>query len=110
MAVFAKHTDEGDILVSHGIFRKTLVSGAHTLLSEFRLKKGAELPLHSHSHEQTGYLVSGRMILTIGDRVNEMREGDSWVIPGNITHQATILADSVAVEIFSLVREDYLPK
>jgi quercetin dioxygenase-like cupin family protein len=110
MAVFAKNTDEGFILVSRGIFRKTLVSGARTLLTEFRLKKGAELPLHTHPHEQTGYLVSGRMILTIGDEANELQEGDSWVIPGNVTHGAEILADSVAVEIFSPVRVDYLPE
>ena len=110
MAVFAKNSDEGYIPVSPGIFRKMLVSGARTLLTEFRLEKGAELPLHSHPHEQTGYLVSGRMVLTIGDEVNEMQEGDSWVIPGNVTHQATILADSVAVEIFSPVRDDYLQK
>jgi quercetin dioxygenase-like cupin family protein len=108
MAAFAKSSDKGYIPVSPGIFRKTLVSGARTLLTEFRLKKGAELPVHSHPHEQTGYLVSGRMILTIGDEVNEMREGDSWVIPGNVTHRAEILADSLAVEIFSPVREDYL--
>jgi quercetin dioxygenase-like cupin family protein len=50
------------------------------------------------------------MILTIGDEVNGEWEGDSWVIPGNVTHQAKILADSVAVEIFSPVREDFLPK
>ena len=110
MAVFAKKTDQGYIPVSQGIFRKTLVSGARTLMTEFRLKKGAELPLHSHPHEQTGYLVSGRMILTIGGEVNEMQEGDSWVIPGNVMHRAKIIADSVAVEIFSPVREDYLPK
>jgi quercetin dioxygenase-like cupin family protein len=110
MAAFAKCSGEGYIPVSPGIFRKTLVSGERTLLTEFRLKKGAELPLHSHPHEQTGYLVSGRMILTIGDEVNEMREGDSWVIPGNVTHRAEILADSLAVEIFSPVREDYLLK
>jgi len=106
--MFTKGTDEGYIPVSPGIFRKTLVSGARTLLTEFRLKKGADLPLHSHPHEQTGYLVSGRMILTIGNEVDEMQKGDSWVIPGNEPHRATILADSVAVEIFSPVREDYL--
>jgi len=50
------------------------------------------------------------MILTIGGEVNEMQEGDSWVIPGNVMHRAKIIADSVAVEIFSPVREDYLPK
>jgi quercetin dioxygenase-like cupin family protein len=110
MAAFAKSSENGYIPVSPGIVRKTLVSGARTLMTEFRLKKGAELPAHSHPHEQTGYLVSGRMVLTIGNEVNEMREGDSWVIPGNVTHRAEVLADSLAVEIFSPVREDYLLK
>ena len=105
--MFTKGTEEGYIQVSPGIFRKTLVSGKRTLLTEFRLKKGADLPLHSHPHEQTGYLVSGRMILTIGNEVDEMQKGDSWMIPGNVPHRATILADSVAVEIFSPVRENY---
>jgi hypothetical protein len=31
------------------------------------------------------------------------------VIPGDIEHQAEIIEDSVVVEVFSPVREDYLP-
>jgi quercetin dioxygenase-like cupin family protein len=49
------------------------------------------------------------MVLTIGDDVHEVRPGDSWMIPGNVEHRATIVADSVAVEVFSPVRDDYLP-
>ena len=44
---------------------KTLVYGARTLMTEFCLKKGSVLPRHSHPHEQTGYLVSGRIKLSI---------------------------------------------
>ena len=36
--------------------------------------------------------------------------GDSWCIGGDVEHGAEILEDSVAVEVFSPVREDYLPK
>ena len=34
--------------------------------------------------------------------------GDAWTIKGGIEHQAKILQDSVAIEVFSPVREDYL--
>ncbi len=92
-----------------GIDQKTLVYGEKTLMVEFRLKKGYPLPRHAHPYEQTGYLVSGRMILTIGDTPQECREGDSWCIAQNVEHSADILEDTVAIEVFSPVREDFLP-
>jgi quercetin dioxygenase-like cupin family protein len=92
-----------------GIRLKTLVYGEKTLFTEFRLDKGSRLPKHAHPHEQTGYLVSGRIRLSIGYDTFEVEPGDSWCIPSNMEHGAEILADSVAVEVFSPVREDYLP-
>jgi quercetin dioxygenase-like cupin family protein len=92
-----------------GIARKTLVSGEHTLLTEFTLAQGADLPSHSHPQEQTGYLVSGRMMLTIGETEYDVRPGDAWVVPGGMPHGARVIKDSIAVEVFSPVREDYLP-
>lgn len=89
---------------------KTLVHGKKTLMTEFLLEKGRILPQHTHPHEQTGYLVTGRMRLTIGEETFEVSPGDSWCIPGDVEHQAEILEDSVAVEVFSPVREEYLPK
>lgn len=92
-----------------GIELKTLVYGEKTLLSEFRLGKDKTLPMHKHPHEQTGYLISGRIILIIGDQRYEAEPGDSWSIPGNVMHGAEVIKDSVAVEVFSPVREEYLP-
>lgn len=103
-----KASESGFIKVLEGIERKTLVYGDKMLLGEFKLKKGASLPLHSHPHEQTGYLVSGRMILTIAGKPYEINPGDSWSIPGDVEHKAEILENSVAIEVFSPVREDYL--
>ena len=92
-----------------GIRQKTLVYGEKTLMTEFRLDRGSVLPIHRHPHEQTGYLVKGRIRLHIGDEVFEVEPGDSWNIPGTVEHGADIIEDSVAVEVFSPVREDYLP-
>lgn len=93
-----------------GIQLKTLVFGDKTLFSEFRMKAGSQLPSHSHVHEQTGYLVAGKIRLTIGDEEFIVEPGDSWCIKSNVNHCAEILADSVAIEVFSPVREDYLPE
>jgi len=91
-----------------GVERKTLVYGDYTLLSEFRLKKGAVLPAHSHPQEQTGYLVSGRLVLTINGEIYDLKPGDSWVIRGNEEHRVEVAEDSLTVETFSPVREDYI--
>ncbi|NMB77712.1 MAG: cupin domain-containing protein [Methanomicrobiales archaeon] len=107
--MYTKTCEFGYALSSPGIRRKTLVHGEKTLMAEFLLEKGAALPNHRHPQEQTGYLVSGHMILTIGDEVHEIRPGDSWMIPGNIEHHAKILDDSVAIEVFAPRRDDYLP-
>lgn len=105
-----KANKEDYVKVFDGIKRKTMVHGNNTLLTEFILSKGKTLPMHSHPEEQTGYLVSGHIILIIdGDR-HEMKPGDSWAIPSNVEHGAETLENSVAVEIFSPVREDYIPK
>jgi quercetin dioxygenase-like cupin family protein len=106
--MFYKKNDTGYRTALEGVRLKTLVHGDRTLLCEFRLEKGKVLPNHTHPHEQTGYLVSGRINLTIRDEKFEVMPGDSWCIPGDVEHGAEILEDSVAVEVFSPVREDYL--
>lgn len=108
--MFMKHAKEGYISPLEGIEQKTLVHGEKTLMTEFLLKKGYTLPLHIHPHEQTGYLVQGHIRLSIGEEGHDALPGDSWCIPGGVEHSAEILEDSVAVEVFSPVREDYLPK
>lgn len=106
--MFAQKSNQGYVLVVDGVKRKTLVHGKHTLMTEFLLEKGKTLPRHKHPHEQTGYLVAGRIILGIGAEEYAVQPGDSWCIPGDVEHWAKIIEDSVAVEVFAPVREDYL--
>ena len=106
--MFARRTAEGYREPIPGISFRTLNHGQNTLMAEFRLAAGSRLPSHSHPHEQTGYLVSGRLTLVIGDEVCEVSPGDSWCIPGGVEHRAVAREDAVAVEVFSPVREEYL--
>ncbi len=107
--MFTPGSSQGYQAVLDKIRMKTTVYGPHTLMAEFRLQAGAALPLHRHPHEQTGYLVAGRIDLTIGEQTHNVRPGDSWCIPGDVDHAAVALEDSIAVEVFTPVREDYLP-
>ena len=93
----------------NGIEQKTLVYGERSLLTEFLLRKGSKIPKHFHPYEQTGYLVSGHMVFLVGGERYDARAGDSWCILMNVEHSAEVMEDSVAVEVFSPVREDYMP-
>ncbi len=92
-----------------GVSFKTIVWGKKTLLGEFKLLKGCSVPIHKHFHEQTGYLVKGKMNFYIDGQKYLAEPGDSWNIPGNIEHSADAIEESIVVEVFSPVREDYLP-
>jgi len=106
--MFRKQSDVGHQTVMEGIELKTLVHGVKTHMTEFLLEKGKTLPRHSHPHEQTGYLVIGHIQLSIGDETFDAREGDSWNIPGGVEHGAIIMENSIAIEVFSPLRQDYL--
>lgn len=92
-----------------GIFMKVLSYGDNSMLCEFHLKQGAVIPAHQHLQEQTGYMVSGslRFFGEVGEMV--VVAGSSWSFKGGIMHGAEVLVDSVVIEVFSPVREDYLP-
>ena len=107
--MFTKYSPKGFISPIDGIEMKTLVYGEKSLLTRFHLKKGSLLPLHSHPQEQTGFLISGKITLFIGQDALTAETGDSWSIKGGVEHRAEILEDSVAIEVFSPLREDYLP-
>ena len=70
--IFQPQNQAGFLSVLQGVERKTLVHGEKTLMTEFRLRKGAVLPRHSHPHEQTGYLVKGHLSLSVGMKEYEV--------------------------------------
>ena len=91
-----------------GVVRRTVNAGDRTTMVEIAFAAGAEVPTHTHMHEQIGYLVSGRVIFRIADEAREMHPGDSWAVLGDVPPSCTALEPSVMVEVFSPVRTEYV--
>ena len=67
---------------------------------------GADLPMHSHHHEQVTYVQSGRIRLTVGEETQEIAGGEGVMIPGGVTHGGHVLEDTDVIDVFNPVRED----
>jgi quercetin dioxygenase-like cupin family protein len=106
--MYGNKTSQGYHDILEGIKIKTINHGKNMIMTEFVLSKGSILPEHKHESEQTGYLVKGKVRLHIDEQVRDLEPGDSWNIASNVKHKAEIIEDSIAIEIFSPVREDYL--
>jgi quercetin dioxygenase-like cupin family protein len=72
------------------------------------IRAGAEVPTHSHPHEQMGMGLAGEFELVIGDERQVVRPGDTYLIPSNVPHRARSLdSPARALDIFHPVRDDY---
>jgi quercetin dioxygenase-like cupin family protein len=91
-----------------GVVRRTLASGDRATLVEVTLTKGATVPPHQHEHEQVGYIARGRVRFEIGGETRELAEGDSYLARSNVPHGVIALEDSIAIDIFSPPRTEYL--
>lgn len=92
-----------------GVFMKPLAYGEKSMLCEFHINQGAVIPAHRHPHEQTGYLVRGRLRFFGDEGETVVEPGCSWSFKAGVSHGAEALGDSIVIEVFSPVREDYLP-
>ena len=104
---FHTSADWPEIDAMPGIRRRVLSCGDEIMIVQFTIDPGAEVPLHTHPHEQVGHVVSGRMKFQIGDEVRELGPGDGYSVPGGVTHGAIGVTQTVAIDSFHPVREDY---
>jgi quercetin dioxygenase-like cupin family protein len=102
-----RNADATPVEMLPGLIRRTLADGESLMICEFTFDADVEVPNHTHPHEQVGYVVSGRIRLTIDGESSELGPGDSYHIPSNVPHGAITLEPAVVVDAFSPPREDY---
>ncbi len=90
-----------------GIHRRTMATTDEAMLCEFFLQRESIVPPHSHQNDQVGYVVYGRVEMTVGDEIQVCQQGDSYAIPGGIIHSARAIIDSLVIDAFSPPRDDY---
>ena len=76
-------------------------------MSRLTLKKGAVVPRHHHVNEQITTMEKGRLRFIFDDSELIVEAGDSLQIPSNVPHSVEALEDSVALDLFAPVREDW---
>lgn len=103
--VTAKEAEQIEMLEK--VHRRTMATTDEAMLCEFLIEKGGVVPSHSHMNDQVGYVVFGELEMTIGSVVKICGPGDSYAIPGGVTHSARALADTLIIDAFSPPRNDY---
>lgn len=85
-----------------------MASGAEMSIQSFQIEPGADVPEHSHPHEQAGYITQGTVTFIFEGAEQVVEAGDSYVIPGGETHGAVNNGSVTAegVDIFSPARTD----
>ena len=104
---FITPRDTEQIEMKEGVYRRTMATTDEAMLCEFFLERGASVPPHNHMNDQVGYVVYGKLEMMIGDIVRVLYPGDSYAIPGGVTHSARALVDTLAIDTFSPPRNDY---
>jgi quercetin dioxygenase-like cupin family protein len=92
--------------MSAGISRK-VIHTANMTVARISLAKGAVVPNHSHVNEQISTIVSGALRFVLDGTEVVARAGEMVEIPPHVPHSVVALEDSVAVDTFAPVREDW---
>ena len=80
------------------------------MLCLYNLEKGSSFPRHNHPHEQTGYVISGKIEMTIGEQTRVLGPGEAYFMTSEEYHSARVIEETVVLDAFSPPREDYLPE
>lgn len=91
--------------------RSGIIAGSGLMLSFLEMEQGAEVPEHSHPHEQAGLVLAGKLRFRIGSEERMLEPGDAFIVPADMVHAGVVVEGPARVlDIFSPVREDYLEK
>ncbi len=87
---------------------RQLIHTDRLTVARIYLRKGAVVPMHQHESEQVVNILEGRLRFDVDGETLDVAAGESLVLPSNVPHQATAVEDTVALDVFSPVREDWV--
>src|SRR3954467_13352740 len=93
--------------INENIARR-FITGDSVTIGRFELKQGGIVPAHSHANEQVSIVLSGVLLFTIDGRETVVKAGEVMQIPGHAEHSVEVLEDTLVIDVFSPVRQDWI--
>jgi|ERR1043166_1013130 quercetin dioxygenase-like cupin family protein len=85
------------------------IIGEQAMISQVRLHRGCDVPMHAHENEQFAMVMSGRLRFGIGGgtapRQVIVSAGEVLHLPANVPHSAYAEEDTLVLDIFSPTSE-----
>ena len=109
MKTLAQADQEPFVTTPEGAQRRILSYGGGMMLVQFSFEAGVSAPIHSHPHEQVGYVVAGEIDLIMdGFERTRLTAGGSYYVAPNVKHGIVTYAPTVLIDCFTPLREDFL--
>lgn len=95
--------------VAPGVRRKITAYDDQIMGVYVEFKRSAAGALHSHPHVQISYVESGSFRVQIDGETSVLKAGDFFYVPTNAMHGAEALEDGVLIDMFSPMRQEFVP-
>lgn len=96
--------------VGEGLKRKILAYDGQIMMVRVLFNKGAIGSIHAHFHSQATYVVSGKFEVTLDNKKEILKAGDSFYVEPDLNHGAICLEEGELIDVFSPHRADFLKK
>ena len=106
MQLYNWNTIETEAMNPH--LSRKVIHVQNLTLARIELRKGAVVPEHSHVNEQVSMIETGALLFVMNGSKQVVRAGECLAIPPREPHRVEALEDSVAVDVFSPAREDWI--
>ena len=109
MILAIESTDVQPTTTPDGSERRVLAYGEGLMLVRFDFAAGASSWVHSHPHEQVGYVAAGEIDFVMqGKEPVRLHAGGSYYVPPNIQHNVITYAPTVLLDAFTPMRKDFI--
>ena len=88
-------------------YRARFLHTENMTLAFWEVDPGAELPEHSHFHEQVSNVLEGKFELTVDGESQVLAPGVVVLIPPDVPHSGKAITSCRILDIFYPCREDY---
>lgn len=92
------------------LIARRFITAERLTLARFELKRGSVVPQHAHENEQVSYIVSGALKFIVDGGEVIVRAGEVLQIPPNVPHAAEAIEDTLAIDVFTPVRQDWVDR